>query len=261
MIGLAGSFGVVEFGRINTLTLAANGVIQPFSTVLGSGYGAYGTGGTASVVHGFTGKADNSGAQTIPTRVNNAFKYATPTISGFSAQVVYTPKDGGDAAATGNNRQGVTELGASYVNGPLALHAANLVVKQDGSVSGTSPLAIANNTKATLNTLVAAYTVMPGLRVAAGYHTSKVSDNTVDTQSFRLGGTYTVGKTDFLAHFGRLNDKVAANVDRRVIGLGVDYNLSRTTALTARYQALDTDTVSAADNKTTTLYGGLRVRF
>ncbi|MFN7713559.1 MAG: porin [Curvibacter sp.] len=262
-IGLSGAFGAVEFGRINTLTLAANGVVQPFSTALGSGYGSYGT--ANSVLHLLPGKADFSGAQTIPTRANNSFKYATPNFSGFTAQVIATVKDGGDSASTGNNRQGVTELGATYVNGPLTVNAANLVVKQgNGPVTGTSPLSLANNGKATMNTLVAAYTVMPGLRLGLGYHTSKVDNSgtiAVDTQTTRIGGTYTVGKIDFLGHYARLNDKLTANADRRVIGLGVDYNLSRTVALTARYQALDLDTNTAADDNTTTLYGGLRVRF
>jgi len=125
-VGTRGSFGDVAFGALN------NGGLTNFvavaSPVQGTSYG----GGYGSII----GADPTLGV----VRWNNSFKYATPTMSGFTAQYIYSAKQtsqantfnySGVAATTvntglGQNDQiGAKELSLRYEQGPLTVGYVN----------------------------------------------------------------------------------------------------------------------------------------
>ena len=250
-VNLSGSFGAVEFGRLNTATLAANGVANPFGTNVGSGY--------STMTHRFPA-ATSSTMATAPTRFNNAFKYATPNMSGFSAQVIYVPKNDNSTVSADKNNQGVMELGLGYANGPLAVQVAHMTI-EEGSNAATEIVALGASQKGTLTTVAGSYQVMPALKLGAAYNTTKVDGDAADATGLRLSGTYTMGAVALMATWANSDDKTTTNADRTSFGLGADYNLSAKTALYVRYENTNAKTVETTDNKTTTTMAGLRVKF
>lgn len=283
-LGVSGGFGEVKLGRLNSAALSAWVTGSAFGTALGSGYGSNGgmfTGASSSVANLF---------QTAPTRFNNAVEYTTPSFSGLTARLLYVPKvDNTGAGNTDNatvgtlagaNRAGVTDLGLAYKNGPLNMafsqqqhkfgaQAVNALV-----IPGVSSNAANGDYK--LTTLAANYTMGPAT-VYAAYWTEKqatVAANTVavDVKAYMLGAKYVIGAIDLLASYGNRDDKSTvnvgtgvANVDRKIMGLGANYNLSKRTALWARYEDRDANTNSSADTsaagKTKTTAVGVRHTF
>ncbi len=246
-VGVSGNFGSVLLGRLNTSTLATHGLANPFGTAVGSGY--------ATMLHRYN--APTTGAGTAPTRFNGAIEYSTPMMSGFQVRALYVPKvDQTDSTA--NNRQGVTDLGLSYANGPLAAAISQQAIS--GANAAVAPLSNLGTEKSTLTTMAASYQ-LGAFKLAAGLATHKQDNSVVDTATTRLSGTYTAGAVTGMLTWAKQDDKLAADADRTSMGLGVDYALSKTTAVYFRYEATDTDTTSAADDKTTTTMVGLRKSF
>ena len=80
----------------------------------------------------------------------------------------------------------------------------------------------------------ATYTVMPTLKLHGGYGTFSSSDNTAKGKSTQLGATYTMGNIDFMGIIARVDDTSTTNADRKLTGLGVNYNLSKTSRVYLR---------------------------
>jgi predicted porin len=264
-------YGAIRVGRLNTGTLSAWGVGSVFGTALGSGFGA-------SQI--FARSVPSSGANfnnTAPTRFNGAVEWTSPTINSFTARVLYVPQvdvagAGGlggciassatacAAASTaqaalvpGANRGGATDISLGYSKGPLNAMIAQQTVKigANGVNTLVSPIANANATTGDykLTTAAANYQVMPQLRAFAAYWTEKMG-TTHDAQSYMLGARYTMGVIDLSASMGKNDSKLSSNADRKILGLGVDYNLSKRSALYARYENRDANTNDATDSST-----------
>jgi GBP family porin len=101
-------------------------------------------------------------------RTDNAVKYTTPTIAGFTANAMYAFSN--TAGQFANNR--AWSVGADYVNGPLRLDAAYSLV--DNPASNTAGAAPSDNYYGTGSSIIG---------------TSNVSRN----QVFGGGGAYTFG--------------------------------------------------------------------
>lgn len=180
-IGASGAFGAIKFGTPNLATLSANGDGNGgFATAVGSGY-----------------RVTSFDA----VRFQNSLRYDTPTFSGFSASLVYSPENDkqrnvGNVGMTGNlqnqtsGRDGAQELGLAYANGPLTVRYANLVVKQNASLvgfTGTANGVYDNMTLRTpanlgaqfkLDTLSVKYSnALPGLNLS--YFYQKASSDTL----------------------------------------------------------------------------------
>ncbi len=252
-VGLSGNFGAIKAGRVNTNALDAWGVGSVFGTAIGSGYGSNG-----NIYTRYSATA-NATAQSAPTRFNGAVRYESPVFNGFSGSVLYVPK------ATDTDAQSVSDIGLRYSNGPLNVMYANQTIKQDGTAAtsfttGTTA-GLTTGTSNKLNILSANYTI-GAATVYGAYWTEKQNTATaVDAKSYMLGAKYVMGATTLMASMGNNNDKTAANVDKKIYGLGADYALSKRTALYARYDVRDADSVSAADDKTKRTAIGVRHTF
>jgi predicted porin len=262
-VGLSGAFGSVDFGAINQNGLNAIALGQPFGTAIGGGYG--------SVI-----RVNAAGSA---VREDQSFRYNTPTFSGFAGTFLKSNKQtkAFDSSAVTQSsfsttlgaydKQGVQEIGVTYANGPLAANFNN--AKFDGNGVGTGTI------ESTVNTLAAAYT-MGAAKFMFLNQTNKNTGastvaTTVDTAYTSLAATYTMGQTVLMANVGGLKAKAGTYNGKKsdIMGLGVDYNLSKTTALYARYESIkDEATVIAAsgttdngDTKRTRTALGVRVGF
>ncbi len=257
-VGASGGFGAIKLGAPNIATLAINGDGNSgFATAVGSGY-----------------RVSSFDA----VRFQNSLRYDTPTMGGFAASVVYSPKNDkqalpGSAGLSGNfnnqtnGRDDVTEIGATYAAGPLSVRAAQLKMKQFADVAQTADpyntIAWLNTTGAgfKLTSLSATYTVNPTLSVAyfrqdvssdslvaitaaAAASTSKF-DRTMNGVSARFLATPTTTlrvnyqKASNGANHSAAGSAANANKDTTVLGLGADYALSKRTSVYARYERND----------------------
>ena len=128
----------------------------------------------------------------------------------------------------------------------------------------TAAVAIPANSDITQTILGANYTFGPAT-VYAGYSQSDAGgglNNTVDSTSFNVAGKYKVTPAiALMANYVKVNDKLAANVDRDLIGLGADYSLSKRTAAYVRYERGDSNKAVAGTGKFSTYAIGMRHSF
>lgn len=250
-IELSGGFGSLKLGNINNAALVANMGSQPYGTAIGSGnsgnfsrlsrIGNNGAFAAENNVGGGESATGTSGARMV--RTNNSAMYTTPSFSGFSASLQYAARNS-DAAAAGDTL-GLQELALAYNNGPINVWFTNTQIK-----SGTDVVApLAANEKVTHNQLTGNYTFGPAT-VYAGWTSSK-SDvtNTADSRSWNLALKYAVtGALSVGINIVRVDDKLAADKDRNLNGLGLDYALSKRTTAYGRYEGGDNDRSSATGN-------------
>ena len=259
-VDVTGSFGVVRLGTPNNFTLTnATAVAAPaFSTAIGSTYssafsianglgtGVSGYGGTVRETLN-TSTAGNTGARAI--RIANTIQYSSPAFSGFSAHLGYTPKNNNATAFYGqNNTVGVIEAALRYTNGPIdaMLSSIKYSVGSNGTAQtyldpakGLYASTLAGNVTSTQNLLGATYAVLPNLKLHGGLGTFSSTDDVYKGNSAQIGATYSMNAWEFLGQMAKVNDKSAANIDRKMVGLGVNYNMSKTARIYARYDSID----------------------
>ncbi len=248
-VGLSGNFGTVKLGRVNTASLEAWLAGSAFGTAIGSGYGSAG-----NIYTRYSGTATAT-SESAPTRFNGAVRYESPVFSGFSASLMTVPK------ANPTSGESMNEIAAKYNNGPLNVVLASMEVKASGTAATTSFLTggLTANAKNKLNTLAANYTM--GAATLMGAYWTEKQGTTVDANGYMIGGKYAMGATTLIASMGKNNDKTTNNVDKKIYGIGADYALSKRTALYARFDVRDADSVSAADDKTKRTAIGVRHSF
>jgi predicted porin len=108
-------------------------------------------------------------------------------------------------------------------------------------VGATAPAngGLTANTDNTQTLLAASYAVMPTLKLHAGFGESKASTTTIaNSKSTQYGVTYTMGNIDLMAQMASVDNKNATAFDRKMTGLGLNYNLSKTTRAYVRYDNL-----------------------
>ena len=269
--------GTLQMGVPNNFTLTnATAIATPeFSTGVGSTYsdqfsianglgtGTSGLGGTVYQQAAITAAA-NVGARAI--RFNNTYQYISPTINGFSFGYATALPNNNITTSTGpGNYVGMTEYQLRYTNGPI--DAAYTSVKYDvGSngvaqaklttttgtpVVGSNTITVQDNTQ---NLLGVKYTVLPGLSLNLGLGNFTSSSGTYKGSSRTLGGTYTKGAVDFLLVVAKVDDTSTTDTDRKMTGMGVNYNLSKTSKVYYRYDQIDYGT------NVTALFGSTQKR-
>jgi len=252
--------GTVRLGNVNNEVLTAlTGVGAPFSTGVGSAYSSswsvlngYGTGATDrnnQVVLTAQG-ADKAGVRGI--RQANTIKYVSPKFMDVTVSLGQALKN--DAGATSEvSAVGVTDMSIRYAAGPLDVMYASLKYKvgsdatlNGGKLSDQTSNLTANSTN-THTALAGSYAVMPTLKVSFSTGGSKASADSIANSKFtQYGAVYTMGQIDIMAQTATVNDKNTANFDRKMTGLGVNYNLSKTARAYVRYDNLNFDTEHAA---------------
>ena len=285
-VDLTGSFGVVRVGTPNNFTLTnATAVAAPaFSTGVGSTYSTQfsianglGTGvsGYGGTVRETTNSASlgNAGARAI--RINNTVQYSSPVFSGFSAHLGYTQKNDNVTADSGSgNTVGVQEAALRYTNGPVDAMLSS--IKYSVGANGTKQYfydttaanaygskTLAGNLTNTQNLLGVSYAVLPNFKLHGGYGTFSSSNDAYKGSSAQIGATYTMGAWDFMGQYAKVDDKSTTDSDRKMVGLGANYNLSKTARIYARYDNIEwaTNKAETAGNKQTRYVVGVSKAF
>jgi len=245
-VGVSGGFGEVQFGTINTASLAAylNG-----SGALGTGVGsAYG------VVQGSTG------TNTF-TRFENSVAYMTPSFNGFSARfqtVLGNDSQYGSTTGVTLRRSGMQELGLSYAAGPLSVNFAQLEVKTSPNEAAASATAGAASNVTTKTTTASVGYNMGVVRLGASISnvkndaglTTASATGATDTKSHLLTATMPMGATRLMLSIGeRKTDgsPVTALEGKKTTftGLAAEHDLSKRTFVYARYQTGKTGDVNS----------------
>jgi predicted porin len=271
------TYGEFKLGRLNTGTLSAWGTGSVFGTKLGSGYGSAGQ-------YARYGATPVTPWNTAPTRFNNAFELTSPKFNNFTARALIVPKVDQEAAtalqnatstgavfqgntntsstATGNvtsagvNRAGAQDLSLAYNNGPLNAMIAQQTIKIGtngvNALVGVGPTATTNSTHK-LSTYAANYTMGQITVYGAMWKETQEASGaakTTDIAGRMLGLKYVMGNIDLMASMGSTNDKLTADVDRKIKGLGANYNMSKRTTLYARYESRDANKNADTDLST-----------
>lgn len=239
------TLGSIEFGTINTNTLATHGLgAQKFGTGIGSGYNKI---------------------WANPTRFENSWSYKSPVFNGFSASYlngVGNDSQYGTTSTVTLRRPTVDELGLNYNQGPVAVKFSILTSttsSNEAAVSATA--AAASNVKTTYNTLAATYDFGVA-RVGYGYQTTKddagLDSSSLDHSKSLKAQMYTVtapvGNFLLLANLGsRTSNNMGSTSAKQAAlngkkstftGLGAHYNFSKNTYA---YYLYERATMSDAD--------------
>jgi predicted porin len=237
------SWGGLRMGAPNSAVLsAAASTAQPFGTAMGGGY---------STTFSVTG----NGAGMRDIRSANSARYDSPVFSGFSFNyaLAFNNKD---AAGTTNVTTGVNVLGLNYTAGPLNVAYANGAYKNGAGAA---------NTNTNVSTLSANYT-FGTTTVYAGIHNAKLELNSVETgktSAMNFAVKHVMGNIALMANTVSRKDKLSATnpADGSLLGLGLDYSLSKRTTAYARYEAYDTNKASDAAGKRTAYAAGVKHTF
>jgi len=272
-LNLSGGFGEIRLGSPNNeLLTAATGVAAPaLSTGVGSSYSSswsmfngVGTGATGKV--GIAAAADigATGVGIRGIRQANTIKYISPSINGFKAAVGVASKVNNQSTSTVDSA-GYTDWSLRYTNGPIDVMYASLRI--DTNETATANTQVGTNVAAAgaayTHTLLAATYTMGSFKLHAGIGGSKSdTDANVDTSGTVYGVSYSAGKWDLMANMATMDDKGTQNKDRSMLGLGVNYNLSKTVRAYARYDAYNYDTATtSAGSEVKRTAAGLSVTF
>ena len=163
----------------------------------------------------------------IPTngkRVNNAIKYATPTVNGLSGDLFYAL---GEVAG---NSDASRTLGASgtYAAGKLMLklayHSLNNATASDDSN----------------NTMFGGTYNFGAVKAHAAYNVNK-GTGTLDNADLLLGVSVPMGQHKFMLSTIMKDDKTVADRDATLVSLAYTYALSKRTGLYASYADMNND--------------------
>jgi predicted porin len=290
-IGLeSASLGKVRIGTPNSAILEANGQAQPFGTAVGGGYMNTGVNclGAATVatlgVNQFIGGAEAAGRV---IRYERAVRYDTPVFNGFSASYLYSAQNGNQtdtATKASDNTNGVNELGLKYSNGPLNVNYATTTIEAGNKAASSGPAITGTGTGTPTAATYAFTTATAGLAAgqsvkytyaAANYKVGNVTVygglttgktggglTTMDTASKNIAVKYQVnGALALMANVLRVDDKLAANQDAKLVGAGADYALSKRTTAYYRFEQADSKVADTTAGKYVTQAIGLRHTF
>ena len=292
-LSLSGNWGTVRAGEPNAAVFRAQGVSQPLGTGLGSGYhsttfsrlgyvGGYGIGS-------FMGNANGSGSTLRVIRHQKTMQYETPVMSGFSAMAEYSVGNDNKTSLNASNTPTFVGLLVNYSAGPLNVAAAYNKYSSGtngitGNVngSGTSGLTLTTislgaNADVTYQFLAANYTVGQNT-FYTGMSNVRASNATEDSQSWNIAYKFAAAANlDFYANLVSTQSALSGsqlltlgngttvqatnNLNKKMLGLGADYRLSKRTALFARYESVDSNTDNTASGESNITAFGVRHQF
>ena len=195
-VGLAGSFGRVELGRVWSVT------DDPFSVHRFTNFSAY--------IFPEFGHFDRT--------YGNALKYTTPNLSGWQGSAVYSIGEGGNSTLPNRAR----ELGLSYEGGPLAVWASYSDTRNDTGSDADKLIVLSGR-----------YRFGPVLARGAYYDSKPRGTGLADAKAFLLGADYEVAPL-WTVGADVLHRKVdTAGMGSTVYRVLTNYELSRRTGLYA----------------------------
>ncbi|WP_298398468.1 porin [uncultured Azonexus sp.] len=224
-VGLAGGFGTVVAGRLQTpgyyigkFDALASAAISP-QAILAADQGA-------------TIAPSNAG------RVNNAAAYISPTFSGFSAVAAY---GFGEETVDNTERESVIGLGLNYANGPVAV---SYVYHKVGNVGANNVAGAQFNDQK--EHMVGASYDFGVVKVLGSYQTMDTTNVQNDKDKiYQLGVVVPVGKGNVHAAYGKAA-RDAARSDSKSWTVAYTYGLSKRTTAYAGYNSTSNDNLANA---------------
>ena len=199
---LTGAFGALSAGRQYSLGFNNLATIDPF----GAGYAGQANNASAAGVY----LVDPSGI-----RLNNSVTYSTPNVSGFTGSV-----EASFGEQTGNWEAGrETGAGVNYASGPAY---AGVTFYDRSNATGTG------SAKKVL-TFGGSYDF--GVVKVHALGQKVTGPATLDMFNIMAGVTVPVGPASLMASYVHHNDRTLANQDANQFGIGLQYPLSKRTAL------------------------------
>jgi len=229
-VGLAGGFGTVLAGRLDTPYKSSTNSWDPFIDT----------------------KADYNNIMNGP-RVSNTLAYVTNNMNGFKAALAYvmpSVSSGSDALPMTKTakKQSAIDLGANYDNGPLGVAFAYEVLTKSGSTkTGAS-----EPDDATFWKLGAKYMIMDATSLALIYENQDVGGTVKDHNNIYFAASHKMGDTTLKLAYTKADKwggitKSGADM----ISVGVSQALSKNTEVYALYSQ-----ISNEDNAAYGLTGG-----
>ncbi len=231
-VGLQGDFGTVTLGRQYTpYFLTLNGA-DPFAS-------------------GMAGAAINMMASS-GTRMNNAIKYATPLIDGFSADLAYGFGEQANSTSKGRIISGSIGYAAEPVTIRLAHHNKRNLTDTDTAkntlLAGTWDfqvaklhLAYASNRgiDSSPYTWNAANSPTPTSTLTNPFGFTSVMQGSTKSNDFLIGASAPFENHTFLVTYIRKDDRDTANRDANLIGLGYTYAFTKRTNIYAAWARIN----------------------
>jgi len=227
-VGLAGGFGTVALGRLQT----------PYKTYGGVKWDPW----VATFMQARASGGMSGGATGHQSFVDDVVAYITPDLGGFKATLAYVPDDQGNTACGGCDMGGTWTAGASYTFGPVEVIGAYLGM--DGDIELDQAKA---GIRYNANGLTAAYQYedldsnggmtingdkIPGANQAGSQH------------FFNLG--YKFGNTLISGSYGMFSaDNDGSDITYGALGLR--YYLDKKTSIYGGYRVSDVDDADSYD--------------
>jgi predicted porin len=260
-IGLSGGFGEVRVGRNQSISDDNNNAGGNAGSIWT--YFMANSAAQAGVNNSFGGAAPVLGAA---GRIADSIKFASPVFNGFQVQALYGFGERDSLASEGV----VTELLASYAQGPLAVSYSMGKVAAAPSDATTFGALAASSTQAALNAasagvesketrLMASYDLGVA-KISAGTYTQKMAGAAADKAS-HITAVMPMDAWTFGATYMTVKDAQATTTTAKLNGYSVSakYALSKRTYGYAFYRSMDK---TAAQTATPTgLYVGLNHAF
>ncbi|NWG85916.1 MAG: porin [Hydrogenophilaceae bacterium] len=222
-VGLAGGFGEVRLGRHDTPYKLATGSLDP----MGDSVGDYN-----AIIGSYDG-----GAGKFDARAAGTIAYLSPNFNGLTAAVAYISVQNAEAA--GEDNKDAWSAAAMYENGPLFASLAYEVYNGEAGAASTP-------TKSHDAWKVGAGYKFGDTKLGVIYEAMEndTAASTTSRDAWYVSLAHTMGPIVLKAAYGKANDSDhATDKDGADMwAVGMDYNLSKRTALYAVYANLENDT-------------------
>jgi predicted porin len=157
-------------------------------------------------------------------RINNSVKYSSPTIAGFSGDVMYGFGEAAGSTVSSRNLGG----SVGYVTGPVNVRLAYQEVND---------AAATDNAK---HTLLAASYDFGVVKANAAFAVNK-GVGSLDSRDYLIGASVPFGPSKFLVSYMKKDDRTSANMSADQIAVGYTYDLSKRTNLYTSYARISND--------------------
>lgn len=251
-VGLAGDFGSVTVGRMDSLLFLSSLAFNPFGGSFGVSPTIRQTFGDVGLVFGDSGWS-------------NTIKYATPNLNGFTAAVQYQLKE-----TTSGDNGNSWAANVTYLAGPFGVTATYQNFKTAataGGLANTTTTDFVAGDEQKVWQLGASYD-FGGAKLFAQYTNGKqefnVGGDDAESKQWQVGVSVPLGAGALLASYGQLKFEQGADEGKnKIFTLGYDYNLSKRTDVYAAYMYdKNSDNDAATDWKAGNTFAvGVRHRF
>lgn len=215
-VGLMGNWGRVRIGRQYTPQFWSLFFAEPF-----------GLNAVFSPMLPVFGKDGQTNLVAYPSRLNNMLDYMSPTIGGFNAELAYAPGESADPSRRSGDGLSVS---LNYRNGPVYLSYGATQMR-----GGTSAAPVANPSKSTHQSLSGSYSFGDLVLFANYMRVTTDAAATLGSKTTNVGVRYQV--TPFVRFLGGYTRRDVNNSprDANIMTLGLEYDLSKRTALYSRW--------------------------